>query len=213
MTPERIGKIIRRIVYLFRKHPAHRALIALYLSIRWQCLVSPRARVYFPGNLRIGRGARIGEARIWAHGPISIGARVSLGDGAILDSQYPAGSIVIGESTAIGPYSIVYGFGGVRIGRQCLIAGHVMIVGSSHVFERRDIPICQQGSTGQGIIIGDDVWIGAQCVLIDGSSVGTGAIIGAGSVVRYKINDYDVAAGAPAQILHSRPGVMPSRTR
>lgn len=198
-------KLVQRFLYLFRKHPTHRTLVALYLSVRWQCLVSPRARIYFPGNIRIGRGSRIGEARIWAHGPVTLGCGVRIADGAILDSQDPRGTIDIGDETAIGPYSVVYGLGGVQIGKHCLIAGHVMIIASSHVFERRDIPICQQGSTGDGVGIADDVWIGAQCVLIDGSSVGTGAIIGAGSVVRGAIGSYAIAAGAPAEILHYRP--------
>jgi acetyltransferase-like isoleucine patch superfamily enzyme len=80
-------------------------------------------------------------------------------------------------------------------------------VPANHAFERRDIPIAQQrfmASRG-GVVIDDDVWIGAQSVLLDGTHIERGAIIAAGSVVRGRVPAYEIWGGVPAQRIKDRP--------
>ena len=61
----------------------------------------------------------------------------------------------------------------------------------------------QIGST-EGIIIGDDVWIGIGARILDGVTVGSGCVIGAGAVVIRDIPDYAIAAGVPAKVIGNR---------
>ncbi len=195
---------IQSIVYRLRRRPAPRAAVAAYLSLRWGCRVSPLAQIDFPDGLRIGRGTWIGECHIVAQGRgISIGRNCEIHRGVILDAQ--SGEISLGDNTGIGPYTVVYGYGGVRIGEYCAIAGQSMIVASNHRFERRDTPIRKQGLEGLGIEIGRDVWLGANCVVLDGAVIGAGCVFAAGAVVRGAFDAYSVAAGVPARTLRKRP--------
>lgn len=194
-----------RVIMRLRARPAPAFLVALWLSLRWRCLVSPSAKVRFPGAVRLGPGVRLRDCTVIAQGRgVDLAAGVELQDGVILDTQ--GGGISIGKGTAIGPYTIVYGYAGVSIGDECSIAGHSMIVSSSHVTDRVDIPIRRQGARGAAISIGDDVWIGAQCVVIAGASIAAGAVIGANSVVRGEIPAFAVAAGTPATVRRVRSG-------
>ena len=78
---------------------------------------------------------------------------------------------------------------------------HCVIIPASHIFDRIDIPICEQGMKEEGISIGDDVWIGTGCTILDGVSVGTGCVIGAGSVVKNSIPDNSMVIGTPGKVI------------
>ena len=94
--------------------------------------------------------------------------------------------------------------GFIEIGDNCLIGPNVVLRTSNHVFSDRNVPIREQGHIPGRIIIRDDVWIGANVVLLPDVSVGRGAIIGAGSVVTKNVDDYAIVAGVPAKQIGSR---------
>lgn len=138
---------------------------------------------------------------------IIIGARTKVDAFAMIKCVGGTGDVVIGEDCVINPYCVMYSGNGIRIGRDCLIAPGVQLVPTNHEYARRDIPIRQQRfrpSRG-GIEIGDDVWIGANAVVLDGARVGNGAIIGAGSVVTGVIPPYEIWGGNPARKIKERP--------
>jgi acetyltransferase-like isoleucine patch superfamily enzyme len=114
------------------------------------------------------------------------------------------GDIVIGDDCSVNPYSILYGHGGLKIGDKVRIASHTVIIPGNHKFGRVDIPIFRQGVTMKGIVIDDDVWIGANCTILDGVSIGKGAVIGAGSVVTRDVEPFSVVAGVPARVITTR---------
>jgi acetyltransferase-like isoleucine patch superfamily enzyme len=93
--------------------------------------------------------------------------------------------VIIGESTHINHYTCI--FGNVKIGKYVMIAPMVMLAGGNHNFSERNSPMLLQGSNSKGIIIEDDVWIGANCVILDGIRIGYGSIIGAGTTVSKNI--------------------------
>jgi acetyltransferase-like isoleucine patch superfamily enzyme len=65
----------------------------------------------------------------------------------------------------------------------------------------------EQGLYSKGpVVIGDDVWLGAGVIVLDGANIGTGAIVGAGSVVTKNLPNYAIAVGAPAVIKKYRGG-------
>lgn len=115
------------------------------------------------------------------------------------------GSIKIGNNCSINPYTVIYGHGkGTTIGDNVLIAGHCMIISSNHNFGNKDVPINQQGETSRGIIIEDDVWLGAGVKILDGVTIGKGSIVAAGSVVNKNIEPYSIYAGVPAKKIKTR---------
>jgi len=196
VTPGRLARAIRRT-------PGPPWLVAAYLSLRWRCRVSPAARVRHPFRLIIGRGARIGRATIVASGRgVALGREVEIGDGAVLDAQ--AGRITVGHGSAIGPFVVIYGEGTVSLGAHVAVAAHSTIVAVNHVFDRRNIPIRQQGARSVGIRIEDDVWVAANCVVLDNVTVGQGGVIAAGAVVTKSVEPYTIIAGSPAKLLRHR---------
>jgi acetyltransferase-like isoleucine patch superfamily enzyme len=114
------------------------------------------------------------------------------------------GNIEIGDNCSVNPFTILYGEGGLRIGNGVRIAAHTVIIPSNHNFKDISIPIFRQGHTQKGVRIADDVWIGTHCTILDGVEIGTGCVIGAGSVVTKSIPDHSVVAGVPARILYNR---------
>ena len=114
------------------------------------------------------------------------------------------GSVTIGAQCSVNPYCVLYGTGGLTIGRFVRIAAHTVIVAAMHRFDRRDIPIAEQGSTARGIVIEDDVWIGAAAQILDGVRIGTGAVVAAGAVVTKDVAPFTIVGGVPARVLGAR---------
>ena len=193
----------QRIKTRFELTPAPGFIVAWYLSLRWRCRVSPRAVIRFPFRLTIGRGSRIHRCSLVASGRgISVGESVDLLDGCVLNAL--DGEISIKDHSNLGPNITIYGFGSVAIGSYVAIASYSTVVASNHNFADRDTYICMQGATGKGISIEDDVWIGANCVILDGVTVGRGSVVGAGSVVNNSVAPYSVVAGVPARLIRER---------
>lgn len=94
----------------------------------------------------------------------------------------------------------------LSVGNYLMMGEDVLFQGGSHSFERIDIPMGHQGSTGKTeLVIDDDVWIGARVIVLAGCRhIGKGVIIGAGAVVTKDIPDYAVVGGNPARIIRFR---------
>ena len=140
------------------------------------------------------------------------GSLIEISDGVVIDSFVklkPAGGIGdvhIGENTTINSGCVIYTGNGLSIGRGCAIAANCTFAPTNHEYSRRDRTIAEQGfmpSRG-GIIIEDDVWIGANVVLLDGATVRCGSVIGAGSVVRDELPPYSINVGSPTRVVGYR---------
>ena len=114
------------------------------------------------------------------------------------------GSIEIGDYCSINPQTILYGHGGLKIGNNVLIAAQTLVIPANHVFTSKNEPIRLQGVTTQGIVIEDDVWIGAGCKILDGVTIGKGSVIGAGSVVTKDVEPFSVVVGIPGKVIKQR---------
>lgn len=195
----RIGKWSQRLV------PS--VIVNLYLMIKWRCLIHPFAVIKHPSACRIGRGARIGRCTIICNGrrPYSIVlGRCYVHDGAIVDAL--GGWIEIGDRTTINPYCVLYGAGGLSIGANCGIATQSVVVAAQHTFELTGIPMMDQPVIADGIIIEDDVWLGAGSKILDGVRVSSGCVIAAGAIVTKDCPPGAVMAGVPARRLKTRNG-------
>lgn len=140
------------------------------------------------------------------------GSRIEIGEHSVVDSFVkfkPAGGsgdVVIGAWSVVNSGCVVYTGNGVKIGNQVAIAANCTFAPVNHAYHDKNRPIREQGflpSKG-GIVIEDDVWIGANCVLLDGTILRQGCVIAAGSVVRGEIPAYSVNAGQPLRVIGHR---------
>lgn len=140
------------------------------------------------------------------------GSRIVIGAHSIIDSFVkikPAGGfgdLVVGEHVTINSGCVLYTGNGIRIGNSVAIAASCTFAPVNHAYADRRRLIREQGflpSKG-GIVIEDDVWIGANCVLLDGAVLRQGCILGAGSVVRGELLPYTVYAGQPLRSVGKR---------
>jgi galactoside O-acetyltransferase len=153
-------------------------------------------------NVRIAPGCYIRDCR-----KIEIGSDVSLGIGSQL---YAGGDgteqIRIGSDVSLNSNVMINADvgGRVEIGAHCLVGPNVVFRTSGHVYTDRNVPIREQGHKPGTIVVGDNVWIGANTVISGNIVIGEGAIIAACSLVTRNIKSYTIAGGVPAEKLWTR---------
>ena len=127
----------------------------------------------------------------------------ALGAGSILEDYTTVsngmGGIVIGNRTLVGIGSVL--IGPMRIGNNVIIAQNVVFSGLNHRYEDVAVPIRDQKCTAAEIVVGDDVWIGANAVITAGVRIGKHAVVAGGSVVTRDVPAYAVVGGNPARVL------------
>ena len=126
-----------------------------------------------------------------------IGSRSVIESFSVLNNA--VGDLFIGDNTRIGIGNTI--IGPMTIGSNVNIGQHVLISGINHNYEDINLPISDQGIRTSQVDIADNVWIGANAVILPGISIGTHAVVGAGSVVTKDVNPYTVVVGNPAHII------------
>lgn len=135
--------------------------------------------------------------------------RKRLGLKNVHETFYMSGRSNIASDLQAGPYVFVAGgcviYPKVKIGDYTLLAPNVKILGGDHEINKVGTPIIFSGrSVLQETNIGKDVWIGTNCIVMAGVTIGNGAIIAAGSVVTKDIEPYSINAGIPAKKIKAR---------
>ena len=130
----------------------------------------------------------------------------SCGRNVNIESQAYFGSgknIFIGDNSGIGVNA--YLVKTVRIGKNVMMGQDVIILTMNHKFSRTDTPMIEQGLQEEmPVKIVDDVWICVRVIILPGVTIGSGAIIGAGTVVSKDVPDWAIVAGSSARILRYR---------
>jgi acetyltransferase-like isoleucine patch superfamily enzyme len=182
-------------------------LYRLILHMDGWAAIESRVRLRFASRIRLGHGAYLDEG-VYIHacpGGVSIGERTLVMHGAVLHvynfRQLPHAGIRIGCDGLISEYTVIRGQGGVTIGDRVYTSPMTQIVAVNHVFDDPDRPFIEQGITAQGIVIEDDVWLGASVVVTDGVRIGRGAVVAAGAVVTNDVPPHTVVGGVPARII------------
>ena len=173
------------------------------------CEIEPGVSLQYPDRIEIGAGCRIGRnavlrANTERRPGITLGERVLIQDSVVINAN--RGDVVLGERSWLGPFCLVYGNGGVRIGANVLVAAHTTINTVSHAADRCDIPINDQPVVTDPVTIEDDVWIGLNAVILQGVTIGRGSIVGAGAVVTKSLPPWSIAVGVPAKVIGRREG-------
>lgn len=170
-----------------------RDLLRLWLWAR------SRGRISIGPKCQIERGAVLD---LREGGSITAGRKCRLRRGSMLIPY--GGAIRIGEDFSLNPYSVLYGHGGLSIGNSVRIAAGCVIIPANHVFKDPHTAIRDQGLTKLGIVIEDDVWVGANVTILDGAHISRGCVIAAGSVFRGQTEPFGVYAGIPARMIRKR---------
>lgn len=143
--------------------------------------------------------ARIGYSE--HGGEIILGDRVSIAHGCVIRTC--TGTIRIGNRSSVNYGCVMHGLGGISIGNNVLLSPGVSIYAQNHGIER-DALIMGQEQTSLGVAIGNDVWVGANAIILDGVTIADGAVIGAGAVVTKSVPACEIWAGNPAKKIGER---------
>ena len=142
---------------------------------------------------------------------ISFHGTVIIGKNSFFTAQ--GGFISVGNNTAFNMnVHINASVGGViRIAEWCLIGPKVMMRTAGHRYDDPNLFIRKQGHSVGDITIADDVWIGANAVVLGGVEIGRGAVVGAGSVVTKDVSPLAVVAGVPARVIKQKRNEVPGK--
>lgn len=180
-------------------------LYRLILRMDGWAAIENGVRLRFADNIHLANGAYL-DYGVYLHAcpnGIDIGENTILMHGAILHVYnfrgIPQSGIKIGRDSLVGEYTVIRGQGGVTIGDRVYTSPFTQIIAVNHVFDDPTKPFVDQGITAEGIVIDDDVWLGAGAIITDGVRVGKGAVVAAGAVVTKDVPPYTVVGGVPAR--------------
>jgi acetyltransferase-like isoleucine patch superfamily enzyme len=187
-------------------------LYRLILRMDGVAAIENGVRIRFADQLRLGRNVYIDQG-VYLHAcpaGIAIGDNSFVMHGSVLHVYnfrgLPHAFIRIGRDSLIGELNVLRGQGGITIGDRVYTAPQVQMLAVNHVFSDRTRPMVEQGITAEGIVVEDDVWIGAGAIVTDGVRIGRGAVVAAGSVVTQDVPPYTVVGGVPAKALKTISG-------
>ena len=196
--PQWIGSIVNGMRGLAQLR--HSALVRLLGAMRMEAEAWEEVCRQNPGA-KIERGVIF---KSWQPGQLAVAAGASVCRGTVLSCGEPAkghGRIVIGAGTWIGQFNNLRACpdADITLGRNCLVSQFCTLVSSNHGTQP-GVPIKDQPADPRrlGITVGDDVWLGAGVTVLPGVASGTGAVIGANSVVAGDVPPNEIWAGSPA---------------
>lgn len=199
MTPEQIEQHKKRLSWMpwlyFTLKPKHRAWAHPWqaevqgalrrletIVIEEGAFVAPEARLFAEPGRPIVIGPRVSiAAEVFVHGPVTLGAEVSLNARVSLDGG--SKGIVVGAGTRIASGAVMYAF------------DHGLAA---------DRFIRTQRPRSRGIRVGEDVWIGANAGVTDGVTIGDGAVVAMGAVVTHDVAPGVIVGGVPARPIGRR---------
>lgn len=112
--------------------------------------------------------------------------------------------LVVGEATTInGNANLRFKNGKIKIGKNCLIARNVTILTQTYDIDTQK-EISSKNMVVKNVVIGDNVWVGSNVVIMPGINIGDNAVVGAGAIVTKNIHDFEIWAGNPAKKIRTR---------
>ncbi len=194
-VPTVVGVAVRAVLY------------RLILSMDGLVAIENGVRLRYASGIHLGSGVYIDEG-VYIHAlpnGVTIGANSYVMHHAELHvynfRALPNAGIRIGKNCLVSEFNVMRAQGGITIGDNVYTAPLVQILAVNHVYHDPTRPIIAQGITAQGIVIEDDVWIGAGAIILDHVRVGRGAVIAAGAVVSKDVPAHTVVGGIPAKVI------------
>ena len=129
--------------------------------------------------------------------------KFSLGDYSVIESfaciNNAVGDVLIGDYTRIGLHNTI--IGPVKIGHHVNLAQGITVTALNHNFDDTNKRIDEQGVSTNAVTIEDDVWIGANAVILPGVTIGNHCVVAAGAVVTKDVPPHSLVAGVPAKVI------------
>lgn len=178
-------------------------------SVGSSCFIEKNVRFQVPLRIFLGDRVFIGENSYL--NPLNLGSEIRIEDDVqiardcILKASLRSrnGKICVREGAVLNTRTFLYGEN-IEIGKNSLLGPGVHLITGTHIFKDTSVPIKFQDSEHKKIEIGDDVWLGALVVVLNGITIGKGSVVGAGSVVTKDIPEYSIAVGVPAKVIKKR---------
>ncbi len=175
-------------------------------------LVGKNVQITHGRHIRCGKNVKF-EDFAEIHGlcseGLNFGDYVTISRGVMIrPSSYYGGDygigLTIGEHSSIGPYGYVGCSGRITIGKNVMFGPKCSLFAENHVFSDTEKDIKSQGVSQKGITIEDDCWIGSNCIILDGVTIGKGSVIGAGTLVTKNIPAGSVIVDKRNSLIRSR---------
>lgn len=164
-----------------------------------------KRRITLGHKVRLENGVRIDAL---SRSGVVLGDRVVLGQNTLIEctgSLRALGEgVKIGDRSTFGSDCFFGAAGGITVGEDVMAGQYIRFHAEEHEFGAPDVLIREQGVSHKGIVIGDNCWIGAGAVFLDGARLGNGCVVAANAVVRGTFPDNAVIGGVPAKILKMR---------
>jgi acetyltransferase-like isoleucine patch superfamily enzyme len=188
------SRVFFKVVFRFRQH-------------YWVHWASSLRKLYWRAlGMEIGAGAKLCSLHVtWPH-RVRLGRRCSLEPQVRFNAAGPfveGVGLSVGERTFIGTGCEFNFLTHISIGRDCLIAAGCRFIDHDHGLAV-GLPMIDQPEVQADIVIGNDVWIGTESVILKGVSIGDGAVIAAGSVVSRSVEANGIYGGVPAKLIKTR---------
>lgn len=130
-------------------------------------------------------------------------AQISVGDFTrvrqFVEVNAKGDPVTMGEHCFIAKDAWIGGYGAIRIGSNTMIGIRSIVVSSDHDYIHIETPYYDGSEVPKPISIGDNVWVGSNCVILGGSTIGSGSVVGAGSVVCGVFPANSLIVGVPAK--------------
>lgn len=157
--------------------------------------ISPFAKITFYNNIEIGKNCRVSSGCVFR---IPKTSRLVIGDKCDF-REYSQVMCREGMKTEFGCNCLVQPFvfvsDSAKIGDNCILSPHCVIVAATHNFDSIETPVLKQGSKTLPVEIGSNVWIGTHAIILGPSKIGSDSIIGAGTFVKGKIPGKSIVKG------------------
>ncbi|MCP4348710.1 MAG: acyltransferase [Desulfobacterales bacterium] len=131
----------------------------------------------------------------------TIGKRVKLLQGIWVDRF---SNLEIGDNVSLARGITLVSAGGITIGDRTMVGHGSKLISAAHSIPKGRKPMRFSELVFKKIIIENDVWIGAQAVILPGVTVGEGAVVGAGAVVTKNVSPFAIVGGVPAKLIRMR---------
>ncbi len=162
-------------------------------------------------------GAKIGKSAslsniyyTWPH-QIQIGSQCNVEQNVFFKFDgiwQPGPSIILGDRVFIGSNCEFNIRKRILIGDDCLVASGCRFIDHDHGHMNLEVPMSSQVGVEKDIIIGNDVWLGVNVIVLKGVTIGKSSIVAAGSVVTKSILPFEIWAGVPAKRVRCRQGSL-----
>lgn len=172
----------------------------------------PKVKLYYKSKIKLGKGVTIERGSFLdalSEEGITIGENSSIGKNTAIECtgsiKNLGKGIRVGKRVGLGANNFFGCAGGITIGNDTIIGNFVSFHSENHVFSSVEKCIKDQGVSHEGIIVGNDCWIGAKATILDGVSIEDGCVIAAGALLkRGNYKKYGIYGGVPAKLLKYR---------